>query len=76
MNQPADERAWTPIALRAAGVGLGLLGATTGAVAGWFTLSPAYATTVAASEVPVDDAFAGTALDLGSAPVHTRTGRA
>ena len=85
MNQPADDRSRGLLALRAAGVGLGVLGATVGSVAGWFTLEPAYASTSAVATV------AGTSLDrvdssradvsqglwvdgLGRGPAHTRTG--
>ena len=40
MDQPIDDRDRGMPALRVAGVGLGLLGATFGGVAGWFTLAP------------------------------------
>lgn len=80
MDQPIDDRDRGLPALRVAGVGLGLLGATFGGVAGWFTLAPTAAATGAAvvstrtgsQATPAD----GTTLSLGTGRPHTRTGGA
>lgn len=79
MNQPVDgDRDRGISALRAAGVGLGLLGATMGGVAGWFTLAPQSSLTSAVS-VPARTGVEVAVIDtgrvgLGTAGVHTRTG--
>ncbi|MCA0295355.1 MAG: hypothetical protein LCH96_08635 [Actinobacteria bacterium] len=79
MNQPGDDdRDRGPTSLRVAGVGLGLLGATFGGVAGWFTLAPTaaavsthlVATRTGSNTVGTD----GATLRLGSGRPHTRTG--
>ncbi len=80
MDQPIDDRdRGTPV-LRVAGVGLGLLGATFGGVAGWFTLAPSAATTgvsVVSTRTGSQAAVAdSTTLALGSGRPHTRTGGA
>jgi len=77
MNQPGDDDRG-PTTLRVAGVGLGLLGATIGGVAGWFTLAPApaavsthlVATRTGSNTVGTDE----TTLRAGSGRPHTRTG--
>lgn len=80
MDQPIDDRDRGTPALRVAGVGLGLLGATFGGVGGWFTLAPSAAIPAAAaiatrtgSQAPSAD---GTTLAPGSGRPHTRTGGA
>ena len=75
MNQPAQNRKPTSSVLRAAGVGLGVLGAFGGA-AGWFTLvasDPAVSAVVVST--PSDDHSSGDGgnVGLGSGPAHTRT---
>lgn len=76
MNQPSDDRGTS--ALRVAGVGLGLLGATFGGVAGWFTLAgsaPAASASVLTTRTgSADLVTAATRLDAGSGRPHTRTG--
>lgn len=79
MNRPVDDDRDRGIsALRAAGVGLGLLGATMGGVAGWFTLAPQ--TAVASQVVGAGRTGGGAALldggrvEPGTGPAHTRTG--
>lgn len=75
MNRPVENRNPTSSVLRAAGVGLGMLGAFGGA-AGWFTL---VASDPAASAVVVSTANGdlatreGGQVGLGSGPAHTRT---
>ncbi|MFT4110615.1 hypothetical protein [Propionicimonas sp.] len=81
MNQPDEDRHRGTQAARVAGVGLGLLGATFGGVAGWFTLAPATAvaaTTVVSTHTGTvattgDEA---TRLRSGTGRPHTRTGGA
>jgi hypothetical protein len=59
-------------------VGLGLLGATLGGVAGWFTLAPAasaVATSVAITRTGSNPAVTdGTTIGVGNGHPHTRTG--
>lgn len=77
MDQPDDERHRRNAALRATGVGLGLLGATFGGVAGWFTLAPAEPLPVVAMTTPTGTQGIpadGSTLRLGSGRAHTRTG--
>ncbi|HQY98638.1 MAG TPA: hypothetical protein PKV13_05190 [Propionicimonas sp.] len=75
MNQPEDDRSRGLLALRAAGVSLGVLGATFGGVSGWFTLESTYepaATVVVAAVAP---SSASGSLSVTATAVHTRTGR-
>jgi hypothetical protein len=77
MNLPSDDRDRGIPALRVAGVGLGLLGATFGGVAGWFTLAPSAtsATTVVATRTGSPAVVAEpTTLSLATGRPHTRTG--
>lgn len=78
MDQPSDDRDRGFPALRVAGVGLGLLGATFGGVAGWFTLAPSApsATTVVATRTAGSSAVEAepSTLSLAAGRAHTRTG--
>nr|WP_300151212.1 hypothetical protein [Propionicimonas sp.] len=77
MDQPSNDRDRGTPALRVAGVGLGLLGATFGGVAGWFTLAPsaASATAVVATRTGSPAVVAEPAtLSLAAGRPHTRTG--
>jgi hypothetical protein len=78
MNQPDDDRDRGAAALRVAGVGLGLLGATFGSVAGWFTLAPSVTATSSAAVSTRTGTNAiegeGVALAVGDGRPHTRTG--
>ncbi|MGC3994938.1 MAG: hypothetical protein QM779_12620 [Propionicimonas sp.] len=81
MSQPDEDRRRGTQAARVAGVGLGLLGATFGGVAGWFTLAPAAAaatTTVVTTHTGTVATTTAEAARLrsGSGRVHTRTGGA
>jgi hypothetical protein len=80
MDQPNDDRDRGTSALRVAGVSLGLLGATFGGVAGWFTLassSPATSAAVVSTRTgSVESATEATTLGLGNGRPHTRTGGA
>lgn len=74
MNRPVENRNPMSSILKAAGVGLGMLGAFGGA-AGWFTLVAADS---AASTVVVSGSSGGQVTEtrqvgLSSGPAHTRT---
>ncbi len=75
MEQPNDDKVRSSSALRVAGIGLGILGATFG-VAGWFTLAPAAASTETAvvATGTVTDYPEAVQIRAGSGRVHTRTG--
>lgn len=77
MDQPDENRDRGPSALTVAGVGLGLLGATFGGIAGWFTLATAEpaTTTVVATRTGNNAASTdGTTVGVGSGRAHTHTG--
>lgn len=76
MDQP-DDRHRRIAALRATGVGLGLLGAAFGGVSGWFTLAPTEAVAAVITTTPTGSPGIvgdGATLGLGSGRAHTRTG--
>ena len=77
MDQPNDDDERSRAALRMAGVGLGLLGATLG-VAGWFTLAPSVASTesaVVATRTGTTTSYTpANGISPGRGQAHTRTG--
>ncbi len=79
MDQPSDDKDRNNAALRVAGVGLGILGATFG-VAGWFTLAPSAAATesvvVSTRTGTTTSAAEAAAIDVTRGRAHTHTGGA
>ena len=79
MDSPDDGRDRSGTAVRVAGVGLGILGATFG-VAGWFTLAPSAATTesvvVTTGSSTTMNYTQGTTVRVGKGRAHTHTGGA
>ncbi len=79
MDQPNDDKDRSSTALRVAGVGLGILGATLG-VGGWFTLAPSAATTesvvVSTRTGATSSYIETTTINAGRGRAHTRTGGA